>query len=88
LREMFRVYETREDIVDPQDMSNVSFEIGPDVCMRRIEYYGLITTLIVITKSYNRQFLNCCIKIVAVQLSIRLNTREGRLNISGECQHA
>ena len=56
LREMFRVYETREEIPAKLSVNKIggtsSPKVGPQVCLNSTEYYGLVTTFLVNIFSY------------------------------------
>ena len=51
LREMFRVYETREEIPAKLSVNKIggtsSPKVGTQVCLNSTEYYGLVTTFLV-----------------------------------------
>lgn len=70
LREMFRVYETREEI--PATLTSRRNKIGgtssPKFCLNSTEYYGLVTTFLVRRKKIVK--LKVCWHFGAVLLSI------------------
>ena len=49
LREMFRVYETREEIPNVSQQKTTTTDFDKEICLTYPEYYGLVITFLVRT---------------------------------------
>ena len=72
LREMFRVYETREEIPAKLSVNKIggtsSPKVGTQVCLNSTEYYGLVTTFLVNIFSYPLSQIESTVKASILDL--------------------
>ena len=74
LREMFRVYETREEIPAKLSVNKIggtsSPKVGTQVCLNSTEYYGLVTTFLVNIFSYPLSQIESTVKASILDLKM------------------